>query len=308
MKYISNTLEFKIEENTVITLGKFDGLHRGHELLVETLQEVKCEHGYQTVIFTFDIPPKPNMDPKDAKVITTNEEKRIIFEEAHIDYLVECPFTKEVMSMEPAEFVRWIVKSLSVKCIVVGKDFHFGYQRRGDYHLLQSLEDELGYKTIVHEKIQEDEKDISSTFVREEISKGNFEKANHLLGYEFFAKSMVIHGNEIGRTLGFPTINMQLAPEKILPPNGVYVTRVCVGEKWYQGVSNVGVKPTIKGEYPVGVETYILDFCQDVYGQVVTVCFLHKLRDEMKFSSIEDLKNQMQKDIIQTQKYYKNIT
>ena len=157
MKYISNTLEFKIEENTVITLGKFDGLHRGHELLVETLQEVKCEHGYQTVIFTFDIPPKPNMDPKDAKVITTNEEKRIIFEEAHIDYLVECPFTKEVMSMEPAEFVRWIVKSLSVKCIVVGKDFHFGYQRRGDYHLLQSLEDELGYKTNVHEKIQEDE-------------------------------------------------------------------------------------------------------------------------------------------------------
>lgn len=308
MKYISNTLEFKIEENTVITLGKFDGLHRGHELLVETLQEVKCEHGYQTVIFTFDIPPKPNMDPKDAKVITTNEEKRIIFEEAHIDYLVECPFTKEVMSMVPAEFVRWIVKSLSVKCIVVGKDFHFGYQRRGDYHLLQSLEDELGYKTIVHEKIQEDEKDISSTFVREEISKGNFEKANHLLGYEFFAKSMVIHGNEIGRTLGFPTINMQLAPEKLLPPNGVYVTRVCVGEKWYQGVSNVGVKPTIKGEYPVGVETYILDFCQDVYGQVVTVCFLHKLRDEMKFSSIEDLKNQMQKDIIQTQKYYKNIT
>ena len=210
--------------------------------------------------------------------------------------------------MEPELFIKWIVEALTIKCIVVGKDFRFGHDRAGDYRTLEKFASKYGYEVIVLEKMQEDGRDISSTYVREEIAKGNIPKANHLLGYEYFVKSKVVHGKRIGRTIGIPTINMILPAEKLLPPNGVYVTKVFVGENWYMGVSNVGCKPTIAGDNPIGVETYIIDFCQDVYGKEVTVKFLEFLRPEKKFDSIEDLKTQMNADIVRAERYYRNIT
>ena len=189
MQYITNTLEFKIEESTVISLGKFDGLHRGHELLMKNLMQKKQEHGYQAVVFTFDIPPRAEVADVEAHVLTTNEEKRWIFEHTGIDYLIECPFTQEIMHMPPEEFVRWMVEALHVKCFVVGKDFHFGYQRKGDYQVLQQHAKTYGYEVVVLDKMQEYGRDISSTFIREEIACGNIEKANELLGYSFFCKS-----------------------------------------------------------------------------------------------------------------------
>ncbi len=308
MEYIKNTLDFEITEPTVITLGKFDGLHRGHELLMETLMEQGNLCGYRTVVFTFDIPPKKQVGNKPVKVLTTNEEKHIIFENTGIDYLIECPFTQEVRQMDPVSFIAWIVKRLNIKCMVVGDDFHFGYQRAGDYRLLKERETEFGYRTIVVKKVQEDGRDISSTYVREEIEKGNIAKANHLLGYEYFVRSRIVHGRKLGRKLGVPTINMLLPEEKLLPPNGVYVTRVVIGEKWYKGVSNVGKKPTVSNENRIGVETYIMDFCQDVYGQTVEVQFLEFLRQEMKFASVEELRYQMNCDRCMAETYYKNIT
>ena len=152
MQYITNTLEFKIEENTVISLGKFDGLHRGHELLMKNLMQKKQEHGYQAVVFTFDIPPRAEVADVEAHVLTTNEEKRWIFEHTGIDYLIECPFTQEIMHMPPEEFVRWMVEALHVKCFVVGKDFHFGYQRKGDYQVLQQHAKTYGYEVVVLQK------------------------------------------------------------------------------------------------------------------------------------------------------------
>lgn len=304
MEYIRNTLEFNVSEPSAITFGKFDGLHRGHELLMEKLLDQSAIHGYRSIVFTFDIPPAKNVSQAEARVLTTNEEKHHIFEERGVDYLIECPFTKEVMCMEPEAFVRWIVKALHVKCMIVGTDFHFGHNRGGDYHLLEALSDELGYELTVLTKMKEDGRDISSTFVREEIKKGAIEKANHLLGYEFFAKSKVVHGRQVGRTIGIPTINMILPPEKLLPPNGVYVTRVVIGDRWYQGVSDVGCKPTIAGNNPVGLETYIIDFCQDIYDQIVTIQFLHYLRPEKKFDSIDDLKHQMNCDIASAENYF----
>lgn len=304
MKYIRDTLDFSVKEPSAITLGKFDGLHRGHELLMENLLNQSAENGYRSIVFTFDIPPTRKTGKVEAQVLTTNEEKYHIFEETGVDYLIECPFTNKVMCMEPEKFVRWIVSALHVKCMIVGKDFHFGHNRGGDYRLLEKLSRELGYHVIVLEKIQEDGRDISSTFVREEIKKGAIEKANHLLGYEFFVKSKVIHGKQIGRTIGIPTINMTLPPEKILPPNGVYVTRVMIGEQWYQGVSNVGCKPTIAGNNPIGIETYIIDFCQNLYDKIVTIQFLHYIRPEMKFDSIDDLKHQMNCDIAKAENYF----
>ena len=303
MKYIRNTVDFQIEEDTVISLGKFDGIHRGHELLMERLAEKKRE-GLKAAIFTFDIPPRRNVQHVEAKVLTTNEEKMHIFEEMGIDYLIECPFTEEVMHMEPEDFIRMLVERLHVKCIVAGEDFRFGHNRRGDYRMLQEYAGKLGYEALILKKMKEDARDISSTFVREEIAAGNIEKANHLLGYRYFVKGMVKHGNQIGRTIGIPTINLIPPEEKLLPPFGVYVSEVAIGEERYQGVTNVGCKPTIEGNNPVGVETHLLDFREDVYEKVVTVEFLTMIREERRFDSIEKLQEQMMNDIAFTRAFF----
>ena len=224
MKYISKTLDFYVDESSAVTLGKFDGLHRGHELLIQELMRISKEKEYVSVVFTFDIPPKAKVNDLSCKVLTTNEEKQHIFENTGVDYLIECPFTRDVMCMEPKAFIAWITSRLHMKYVVVGDDFRFGYNRQGDYQTLIAYEAEFGYKTIVVQKMQDNGRDISSTYIREEIAKGNISKANQLLGYEYLIKSHVIHGNRIGRTIGIPTINMQFSEDKLLPPNGVYVT------------------------------------------------------------------------------------
>jgi len=303
MKYIKNTTEFFIEEPTVISLGKFDGIHRGHELLLEQLLKKKRE-GYATVIFTFDIPPKKALEEEDAKVLTTNEEKMHMFESFGIDYLIECPFTPQVMSMEPEVFIEMLIKNLSVKYIVAGEDFRFGRNRRGDYRMLQKYAKELSYEAIILPKMKEEERDISSTFVREEIVAGRIERANNLLGYPYFVSGEVKHGNQIGRTIGFPTINLIPPENKLLPAFGVYITKVTIDGIVYQGVTNVGRKPTIEGENPVGIETHILDFRQDVYDKVVIVTFIKKIRDEQKFANLEGLLAQLRLDVNEAKYYF----
>ena len=303
MKYIKDTVDFNIEENTVLSLGKFDGVHRGHDLLLENLFQKKKE-GLSAAIFTFNIPPRQNVEHAMQHVLTTNEEKMHLLEQLGVDYLIECPFTREIMCMEAQDFVRKIVKELHVKCFVVGDDFHFGHNRRGDYHMLRDMAEELGYEVIVVKKIKEDERDISSTFVREEVELGHIEKANHLLGYPYFVCGKVEHGKEIGRTIGIPTINLLPPKEKLLPPFGVYVSKVLIDGKEYHGVTNVGRKPTIAGENPVGVETHILDVAQDLYGKEVKVEFLKFVRPEQKFDSVESLKNQMQQDVATAERYF----
>lgn len=296
MKYIRNTTDFYIEENTVLSLGKFDGIHRGHELLLEHMAEKK-KTGLAAAIFTFDIPPKRNAGQTAAKVLTTNEEKVHIFERLGVDYLVECPFTPEIMCMEAEDFIEKVVRQLHVKCMVVGKDFHFGHNRRGDYRMLLAYEKQYGYEVIVVEKMKEDARDISSTFVREEIARGNIEKANRLLGYRYFVTGAIRHGNQLGRTIGIPTMNQLPPEEKLLPPNGVYVTEVSIDGEIYRGITNVGCKPTVGAGNPVGVETHLLDFSGDMYDKPVTVEFLAKIREERKFGTIGELKSQMQRDL-----------
>lgn len=308
MEYISKTMEFNCKEPAVITFGKFDGLHCGHKLLLKEIMKIKEKEGCKTIFFTFDVPPRSRVISREAAVLTTNEEKRYIFEKSGIDMLVVCPFTPEVMSMEPEAFIRWIVASLNIRYIVVGTDFCFGHKRSGNYETLLNCEEKYGYKTIVMEKMQEDGRDISSTFVREEIRAGHIEKANHLLGYEFFVRGQVVHGNQIGRTMGIPTINMRLPAEKLLPPFGVYVTRVQIGDKSFRGISNIGIKPTIAGEHPVGLETFILDFDADVYDEMMTVSFLTFVRPEKRFANLEELQRQIEADTSYAREYYGNVT
>lgn len=305
MKYINDIPDFYIEEDTVISLGKFDGIHRGHELLMERLFEKK-EEGLKTAIFTFDVPPRKNVrQEEDAKVLTTNKEKLHMFEQMGIDYLIECPFTKEIMCMEPEAFIEMLVQKFHVKCIVAGEDFHFGHNRRGDYRMIKEYADLYHYEALIVKKIQEDERDISSTYVREKIMEGDIEKANHLLGYHYFVSGEILHGNQLGRTMGIPTINLIPEEDKLLPPFGVYLTDVYIDEQRYRGVTNVGKKPTIQGKNPIGVETHLLDFAEDVYGKNATVEFLSRLRAEQKFADIDALKEQMMHDVAFASNYFR---
>ncbi len=304
MEYIRGTTEFQIKEPTVISFGKFDGLHRGHELLMDYMFRKK-KQGRKTVVFTFDIPPKKLAHQSESRVITTNEEKMHVFERIGIDYLVECPFTPEIMCMEPENFLKKIVTSLNVKSMVAGRDFHFGHNRAGDYHTLEKYAGILDYEVEIVEKMQYEGRDISSTYVREAISEGNIELANHLLGYHFFVQGVVTHGRHMGGpVLGFPTVNLIPSSEKILPPNGVYITETTIDDAVFQGISNVGCKPTIEGVHPIGVENHIFDFNRNVYGNYVKIEFLKRVRAEHKFASIDELTGQMQEDIAYARAFF----
>lgn len=303
MEYIINTTDYHIDGPTAITLGKFDGLHLGHKLLLKHVLE-KQKLGAKAVIFTFNMPPGTQIDGNFREVLTTNDERRIFAEESGVDYLIECPFVPEVMSMEPLEFIRDIVEKLNVKWFVVGKDFRFGHKRQGDYQTLQKHAEEFGYEVIVVEKEQCGGRDISSSYIREEIQAGNVEKANRLLGYPFTIRGEVLHGRKLGRNIGIPTTNLIPSKEKLLPPNGVYISIAAIGKKEYPSITNIGYKPTVGATEKKGVETYIFNFEGDVYGKVIHIKLLHYQRDEMKFGSIEELKTQMEQDIENARLYF----
>lgn len=305
MEYIRETTEIQIPEPTVITLGKFDGLHMGHKLLVETMLEKKKD-GLATVMFTFDIPPKAIVNQESQKVLITRQEKEAVFRQTGIDYLIEYPFTSKVRAMEPETFIQMLVEQLNVKCIVAGTDFHFGHNRSGNYETLQKAGPKYGFETIIIEKREYENRDISSSFVREEIQKGHMEKANMLLGYEYFVKGEVVHGKKLGRRLGIPTVNLIPPAEKLLPPFGVYASKVMIDGVQYGGMTNVGKKPTIEGDNPVGVETHIFDYDGDLYGKEIEIQFLHYLRKEKRFASVDELKAQMNRDIEKGKAYLQN--
>lgn len=305
---LEHTEQFHIETPCALSLGKFDGLHRGHEELLRRLMD-KRKEGLLAAVFTFDIPPKKLTEGSGVKLLSTNAEKRALFEERGIDYLLQCPFTPEIMCMEPEVFLDWIVRSLHVKSIVVGEDFGFGHNRRGDHRLLARFADEYGYALEVVRKIRYDGRDISSTYIREEILNGNMETAANLLGHPYGIDGTVLTGNRIGRTIGFPTANIVAEPAKLLPPFGVYASSIDIRGKRYYGIANIGRKPTIKpkdGETqnPIGVEMHILDFHEDIYCEPVRIHFYAFERPETRFGSVEALKAQIEKDIVFGRTYF----
>ncbi|MBS1484248.1 MAG: bifunctional riboflavin kinase/FAD synthetase [Clostridium sp.] len=306
MRYIADTTEFQIEEPTIVTLGKFDGRHRGHQKLLLTMQELKSSLGYPTAIFTFGTPTLSMMSGQPQTVITTNLERRANMEKMGVDYLVEYPFSEETRRMKPEDFVKDILAGrMQAKVIVVGPDCSFGYKGAGDARLLKQLEETLGYRLHVIEKEKDHLRDISSTYIREELEKGNVEKANALLGEPYAVHGEVVHGNHIGTSiLGFPTANLLPPSIKRLPRFGVYVSRVLVDGTYYRGVTNIGRKPTVEGRNPVGVETYIFDMHQDLYGKVIEVQLLAFDRPEQKFSSLEELKQRIEMDKVFAADYF----
>lgn len=282
---------------SVVTLGKFDGMHTGHQKLIEKVREIAKERKLQAVMFTFDISPQIKIGKSDYKLIVTRKEKLMLAEKFGIDVLVECPFNEQIRNMSAEDFIKDIlIGKINTKAVVAGTDFKFGKNRQGDADYLKKNSAMFGFSVDILEKEKDGGRDISSTFVREELAKGNIEKANKLLGFEYFIIGEVIGGTHIGRNLGFPTINMAPQPDKLLPPNGVYASLTEIDGKTYKSISNIGVKPTVNGK-ELGAETFIFDFDGNLYGKTAVVKLLDFMRPEKKFDSVEDLKKQVYTDI-----------
>lgn len=297
MKIISETLDFWIPEESAITLGKFDGIHKGHQKLMKKVLE-KREAGLKSVVFTFGQMPGTVFLGNKGRTILTKEERQRHLESMGIDYMVECPFVPQIIQLEPEKFIEEIlVNQLHVKYIAVGPDFRFGHNRKGDCRMLQELSSVYGYEVEVLEKECLDDKIISSTYVRDMLEKGEMESVANLLGYPYYVAGTVIHGHKIGRRIGIPTTNLLPDEEKMLPPNGVYLTKTLFEGKEIFGITNIGVKPTISGEEAKGIETHLFEFDGDLYGKELTVEFYAFHRPEQKFESLEQLKAQLAEDI-----------
>lgn len=296
MKYIHDTIEFYSHVPSAVTLGKFDGLHRGHQKLLGEVAKLQ-KQGYAGIVFT--------IAPENAPSLLTKEEKRAMLESYGMDCMIRCPYTPEILGMEPETFISQIlIGKLKAKHVVVGTDFRFGYRRSGDVGLLELLQRKYGYTVKVIEKECYQGREISSTYVREALAGADMELVNTLLGYGYVVKGTVQHGKQLGRRLGMPTINLVPEEMKLLPPPGVYYSEVSCGGESYHGVTNIGYKPTVDGSF-LGVETYLYGTDKNMYGCDAEVRLLKFRRPELRFSSVEELKEQMQSDILSGKEFFR---
>lgn len=303
MEIITNTLKFQLNRETAVAIGKFDGLHVGHRKLLGRIIGQK-QRGLIPCVFTFDPSPAVLFGLSDGKELMTREEKRRAFEELGVEILVEFPLTEVSAAMEPETFVEDIlVKRLRTGYVAAGEDVSFGRRGAGNAALLRRLGGEYGYEVQTIEKLRMYGREVSSTYVRSRIEKGCMEEAAALLGTPYTVSGRVCHGARLGRTLGMPTVNLQPPSDKLLPPFGVYYSRVLYEGRTYGGISNIGCKPTVTDAGQIGVETYLYDFDREIYGEEILVQLLAFRRPEQRFASLEALKNQVQADIAAGREY-----
>lgn len=293
--------------NTVVTLGKFDGNHIGHRALFEEAKKIKndSKEPLYTVIFTFDINPRRIVSGKDTDTLYTNAE-RMSIESAHgMDCCLIWPFTKENMATEPEDFVKDVLAGrLGVRHIVVGEDFRFGRERRGDVSLLFELGKKYGFKVHALKKVMYKDAAVSSTRIKDEIAKGNLEDANFMLGAPFMVTGKVAQGKHLGRTLGFPTVNLNVPKGKSLPPDGVYATMTSIGNEKYMSMSNIGTRPTFDDGPGRNIETNIFDFEGDLYGETVKIEFYRFIRPERHFENAGALAEELKENKEQIKAYF----
>lgn len=295
MEYITGIEQYSGTGKTALTLGKFDGLHKGHQKLIDKIRSYS-DKNCKSVLCAFDM---------HRESLMTKQERRKHLE-GKIDCLIDYPFTKELREMEAEVFVKKILcEKLHAAHIVVGNDFAFGHGKRGNAEMLEMFSKKEGYTLDVIEKERHDHIVISSTYIRDVLSQGNVTLAAELLGYRYAVTGIVRHGRQLGRTLGFPTMNVEPDEEKILPRFGVYVCRINVDGRWYNGIGNVGVKPTVTEEHKRLVEVFVYDYEGDAYGKEITVQFCDFERPEIRFSSIDELKEQVVKDLCYGKDYFK---
>jgi len=304
MQYLKGIEYYLDSHATAVTLGKFDGLHKGHQKLITQIQEYAGNRDVKSVLVAFDMTPLQEKLGITKQKIMTNAERKYLLD-GQVDYLIQCPFTRDICDMEAERFILEIlVGRLHARYVVVGEDFRFGHGRQGDAAMLKAYEAKGRFQVVTVPKERYQERGISSTYVKEVLPTGDMELVQALLGYPYTIIGNVVHGNRIGKTLGIPTMNLRAAKNKLLPAFGVYFCQVRLEEQWHNGICNIGIKPTVKKENPVSIECHLFDYQEDAYGKEIEVRIYHRKRGEIKFPDVSALKEQMQKDIAKGREYF----
>jgi riboflavin kinase/FMN adenylyltransferase len=284
--------------NPVITIGNFDGVHIGHLSLFQRVKDLAQALEGESIIITFYPHPIRVLTPSNGPpLITSHEQKVRLIEEAGIDVFLVIKFTPEFATMTAHDFVHEIIHAkIGARAVVVGPDYRFGHKREGDIPALTRMGQELNFEVFVVPDISINGVEVSSSTIREFVTAGELERAREMLGRDYQVAGQVVRGRDRGgRLLGFPTANLQLIDE-LTPKPGVYATEVVIDNRVYEGATNIGYSPTFKNG-AFSVETHILDFSKDIYGKVIQVRFIERLRDEKTFSGPEELSKQIQKDV-----------
>jgi riboflavin kinase/FMN adenylyltransferase len=318
LEIISESVDFQLNRETAIAIGKFDGVHVGHRRLLEEILEKKKD-GLEACVFTFDVSPAVLFGLSDGKVLTTRREKRKIFEGLGVDVLVEFSMNLTTAAIPAEEFARkYLSGALCGRFIAAGEDLSFGQYGKGNAELLRRLSGELAFEVRTIPKVSVDGVQVSSTYVRSLLEQGKMEEVTRFLGEPFFFHGVVTHGRHLGHTLGFPTLNLLPEEEKLLPPFGVYFSKVRIDGRLHPAITNIGRRPTVSAAEPgkvqklgeaaqavkqelpvthVSVETYLYDFDGDLYEKEITVYLHHFHRPEQKFESLDALKAQIALDV-----------
>jgi riboflavin kinase/FMN adenylyltransferase len=283
----------------VITMGFFDGVHRGHRALTDLVIKRSAELNLKSAVLTFWPHPRLilNKDPHKLRFLTTLNEKSKIFHRLGFDYFIIQEFKLSTAQLSSEEFLKHLVESYNVKHIIIGKDHHFGRNAEGDVQTLANLSYKLGYSFEEVEIIEKFNTNISSTKIREALKIGELKKANEMLGYPYLLSGTIETGSQIGRTIGFPTANIRpIDPLKLIPAEGVYAVLLHLNSRFEKGMMNIGKRPTIDNNQQVTIEVNIFNFNEDIYHQKIDIVFIERVRDEKKFPDIDHLKLQLDKD------------
>lgn len=303
MKVFQSIENYRSSEcKAVITIGTFDGVHIGHQKIIEQLNALKADKSEVSMILTFFPHPRRVLDQSnDIKMLTTMEEKVELLENFGLDHLIVEPFTQEFSRLTALEFVRDIlVNRLSLKKLVIGYDHHFGRNREGNFEQLTEFGELYGFEVIEIPAQTIESVSVSSTKIRKAIEAGDMDSANSYLGYPYRLTGEIVKGQGLGRKLNFPTVNLRVEEDyKLVPMKGVYAVKTRVKDKEILGMMNIGYRPTVGGNGRT-IEIHLLDFKGDLYGQRLRVDVLARLRDEQKFESIEALKAQLRQDELET--------
>ncbi len=307
MQVILNLNEIKKPlTNPVLTIGNFDGVHKGHLALFDKVKERAKAIAGQSVVMTFEPHPLKIMRPADGpQLITHTGQKLELIEKAGIDVIVCVSFDREFAAIPARDFVNNVlVKKIGIKEIVVGYDYTFGHNREGDINLLREIGNDFGFVVHLVGPIEIDHTLVSSTSIRRLVQEGRLEEARVLLGRDFEVQGTVVKGqNRGGRLLGFPTANLNPHGE-LLPKRGVYAVKLLIDDVFYKGVTNVGYNPTF-GDTGLTVETHVLDYSGELMGKTIKVHFIKRLRDEKTFKTLEELSGQIAQDIARTEEVFR---
>lgn len=306
MKIFHGTDNADIYKPTVLTLGVFDGLHLGHQEIMKTVVGRAKSIGAAATAITFDPHPRAVLHPESAPPLLQTLDQRLAnFEALGIEQAIVIKFDREFAQLEAADFIREIIHDrLHAREVLLGQDFAFGRNRRGNIALLHEMGKELGFTAEEVPEVRLRGKRISSSAIRELLAAGRVNLARRMLGRPYGVEGVIERGARRGHTIGFPTANLR-PHNRVIPRFGVYATTTLLNGIWRQSITNIGVRPTFETETAPSIETFIFDFDDDIYGDVIRVRFLHRIRDEMKFSGIEALKKQIEKDVLRTRNFFR---